>query len=89
MTYTFDEFITELRKKHEEAQTKYEEVKEILKSKNIIELKGQLKTIFDKGLGLCFATDLYLDKPMSKKFAYMEHFVKDYMRSVKALLELG
>lgn len=86
--YTFEEFIAELRKKHQEAQTKYEEFKEVLKSKNMLELKSQLKTVFDKGLALCFATDLYLDKPMSKKFSYINHFMKDYMRCVKALLEL-
>lgn len=87
--YTFEEFISKLRKKHEEAQEKYEEFKEVLKNKNILELKSQLKTVFDKGLGICFATDLYLDKPMSKKFSYMNHFTKDYMGCVKALLELA
>lgn len=87
--YTFDEFITELRKEHEKAQKEYEEVKELLKSKNIVELKEQLKKVFDKGLGLCFAIDLYLDKPMSKKFEYMKRFMNNYMECVKALLELA
>lgn len=86
--YSFDEFVNELRTKHEEAQIKYNEIKQLLKDKNILELKGQLKSIFDKGLGLCFAIDLYLDKPMSKKFSYMEHFMKDYLRCVKSILEI-
>ena len=86
--YSFDSFTKELIKKHEEAQLKYQEFKQLLKEKNILELKSQLKVIFDKGLGLCFAIDLYLDKPMSKKFSYLEYFTKDYMRCVKALLEL-
>ena len=86
--YKFEEFIEELRTKHIEAQTRYSEIKEILKTKNILEIKSQIKTIFDGGLGICFATDLYLDKPMSKKFEYLSHFTRDYTKSVKSLLEL-
>jgi len=86
--YTMEEFIKELNQKHEQAQEKYDEIKTVLNSKKIIELKGQIKTILDKGLIICFATDLYLDKPMSKKFKYLEKTTKNYMESVKALLTL-
>ncbi|HOZ54432.1 MAG TPA: patatin-like phospholipase family protein [Clostridia bacterium] len=86
--YKFEEFIEELRIKHVEAQTRYNKIKEILKSKNILEIKSQIKTIFDGDLGICFATDIYLDKPMSKKFEHLNHFTRDYTKCVKALLEL-
>ncbi len=86
--YEFEKFIQELRTKHLEAQTRYNQIKEILKTKNILEIKSQIKSIFDSDLGICFATDIYLDKPMSKKFEHLNQFTRDYTKCVKALLEL-
>ena len=33
-------------------------------------------------------TDIYLESPLSKKFAYLKNFIEDYLESVEALLEL-
>lgn len=86
-TYTFEEFITELRKRHTEAQEKYNKLRKLIRDKSIFNVRG--KKYFDKGLGICFTTDLYLQNPTANKFIYMERFMKDYIKSAKALLELG
>ena len=86
--YTFAEFLEELAKKHSEAKEKYEQIKYVLQEKNIAKLKENIHEIFNNNLGICFVTDLYLDKPMSKKFDYLRNFIQDYMESVEALLEL-
>ena len=86
-TYTFEEFITELRKRHTEAQEKYNKLRKLIRDKSIFNIRG--KKYFDKGLGICFTTDLYLQNPTANKFIYMERFMKDYIKSAKELLELG
>ena len=80
--YTFEEFITELNNRHLEAEKTYKS----LKSQKLIHLGKRVNELFDKGLGICLVKDLYLDKPASKN--YMLHFVKDYIVSAKALIEL-
>ena len=82
--YTFEEFITELSQKHTEAEELYEK----LKKENIIQIGKRLNKLFDKGLGICIAKDLYLDKPASRISNYLFNFVKDYIVSAKALIEL-
>ena len=56
---------------------------------NMINVDGLLNKLFDKGLGICLAKDLYLDRPASKLSNYMFNFVKDYIVAAKALIELG
>ena len=53
------------------------------------EIGKRLNKLFDKGLGICIAKDLYLDRPASKISNYMFNFVKDYIVAAKALIELG
>ena len=87
-SYEFEEFIEELFRVHSEAKEKYEKMKYVLQEKNIVKLKDNIHDIFNDKLGICFVTDLYLDKPMSKKFDYLGNFIQDYLDSVEALLEL-
>lgn len=86
--YKFEEFIEELIQKHNEAKEKYKNMKHLSQEKNIAKLKENIDTIFNDNLGICFVTDLYLDKPMSKRFDYLRNFIQDYVDSVEALLEL-
>lgn len=86
--YKFEEFIEEVVRKHEEAKTKYEKMKDQLQEKNVKKLRETINTIFNENLGICFVTDVYLDKPMSKRFDYLRNFIQDYVDSVEALLEL-
>lgn len=86
--YSFEEFIEELVKKHNEAKEKYQNMKHLSKEKNRIKLKENIDRIFNDNLGICFVTDLYLDKPMSKRFDYLRKFIEDYVDSVEAILEL-
>lgn len=86
--YKFEEFIDELVKKHEEAQRKYDKIKDQLQEKSVKKLRETIHTIFNEKLGICFVTDIYLDKPMSKRFDYLRNFIQDYVDSVEALLEL-
>lgn len=86
--YRFEEFIQLLKEKHGKAEQKYIKLKSKLNLKNIFELKDEINNIFDKGLGLCFITDIYLDRPMSKKFTYLKHYIKDYSLAVNAVLEM-
>ena len=86
--YKFEEFIEELSKRHAEAKEKYVTLKSKLHVKYIPEFKGKVDTIFNGGMGICFVMDMYLDSPMSKKFAYLKNFIQDYLESVEALLEL-
>lgn len=86
--YEFEEFIEELVKRHNEAKEKYKNLKYLSKEKNIIKLKENINRIFNENLGICFVTDLYLDKPMSKRFDYLRKFIEDYVDSVEAIIEL-
>lgn len=86
--YSFEEFIEELIKRHNEAKEKYQNLKYLSKEKNRIKLKENIDRIFNDNLGICFVTDLYLDKPMSKRFDYLRKFIEDYVDSVEAILEL-
>lgn len=82
--YTFEEFITELNNKHVEAEKVYQK----LKKENLIQIGKRLNKLFDKGLGICIAKDLYMDRPASKVSNYLFNFVKDYIVAAKALIEL-
>lgn len=82
--YTFEEFITLLNKKHLEAEREYEK----LKNKDILHAGRSIRTFFDKGLGICFVRDKYMERPASKFSNQILNFVKDYMISAKALIEL-
>lgn len=82
--YTFEEFITELNKRHAEAELIYEK----MKKENLIQIGKRLNKLFDKGLGICIAKDLYMDRPASRVSNYLFNFVKDYIVAAKALIEL-
>lgn len=82
--YTFEEFITELNNRHQEAEKAYQK----LKKENLIQIGKRLNKLFDKGLGICIAKDLYMDKPASKVSNHLFNFVKDYIVAAKALIEL-
>lgn len=84
-TYTFEEFIKELMERHLEAEKTYVKIKDT----NLFQIGKKLNKLFDKGLGICIAKDLYLDRPASKLSNYMFNFVKDYIVAAKALIELG
>ena len=83
--YRFEEFIQELRNRHLEAEKTYVKIKDT----NLFQIGKKLNKLFDKGLGICLAKDLYLDRPASKLSNYMFNFVKDYIVAAKALIELG
>ena len=83
--YTFEEFIQELRNRHLEVEKTYVKIKDT----NLFQIGKKLNKLFDKGLGICLAKDLYLDRPASKLSNYMFNFVKDYIVAAKALIELG
>ena len=82
--YTFEEFIKELNEKHTIAENIYNKMKE----ENLIQIGKRLNRLFDKGLGICLVKDIYLDRPASKLSHYVFNFVKDYIVSAKALIEL-
>lgn len=82
--YTFEEFIEELNERHLNAEKNYNK----MKKENLIQIGKSLNRLFDKGLGICIVKDLYMDRPASKVSNRMLNFVKDYMVSAKALIEL-
>lgn len=82
--YTFEEFITELNNRHAEVEQTYEK----MKKENLIQIGKRLNKLFDKGLGICIAKDLYMDRPASKVSNYLFNFVKDYIVAAKAIIEL-
>ena len=86
--YSFEEFIKKLNEKHQKAKEEYLKIKDKLNAKNILSLKGNINNIFSGGFGICFAYDMYMDKPMSKKFSYLKHFIEDYLESAISLVEL-
>lgn len=86
--YKFDEFIYTLRNTHLEAEKKYKSIKNRFGTKKILELKEELDSVLDKRLGICLAIDIYLEKPLSRKTSYLVHYLKDYMISAKAIIEL-
>ena len=71
--------------RHLEAEKRYTKIKDA----NLLQIGKRLNKLFDKGLGICIAKDLYLDRPASKISNYMFNFVKDYRVAAKALIELG
>lgn len=82
--YTFEEFITELNNRHLEAEKTFQK----MKNENLIQIGKRFNKLFDKGLGICIAKDLYMDRPTSKVSNYLFNFVKDYIVAAKALIEL-
>jgi len=82
--YTFEEFIEELSKRHFEAEVMYQK----MKKENLIQIGKRLNKLFDKGLGICIAQDLYMDRPASRVSNYLFNFVKDYIVAAKALIEM-
>lgn len=82
--YTFEEFTDELQKRHLNAEKTYEKMKKA----NLIQLGKRVNKLFDKGLGICIAKDLYLDRPASKISNHLFNFVKDYIVAAKAIIEL-
>lgn len=83
--YTFEEFIKELKERHLDAERRYQKSKDA----NLIQIGKRLNKLFDKGLGICIAKDLYLDRPASRLSNYLFNFVKDYIVAAKALIELN
>lgn len=82
--YTFEEFIKELYERHLEAERLYNKMKKI----SLIQIGKRLNKLFDKGLGICIAKDLYMDRPVSRISNYLFNFVKDYIVAAKAIIEL-
>ena len=82
--YSFEEFIKELYERHLDAERQYQK----LKNNNLIQIGKRLNRLFDKGLGICIVKDLYMDRPASAISNRLLNFVKDYMISAKALIEL-
>lgn len=82
--YTFEEFIKELNERHLKREQTYKKVRE----ENTIQIGKRLNKLFDKGLGICIAEDLYMERPASKVSKYLFNFVKDYIVAAKALIEL-
>lgn len=82
--YTFEEFIEELKDRHQDAEERYKKIRE----SNLIQIGKRLNKLFNKGLGICIVKDLYLDRPASKISNYMLNFVKDYIVAAKSLIEL-
>ena len=82
--YTFEEFVKELYERHIEAERRYNKMKKI----SLIQIGKKLNRLFDNGLGICIAKDLYMDRPASKISNYLFNFVKDYIVSAKAIIEL-
>ena len=86
--YEMEEFLELLYKTHNETKEKYEVIKNDLIKRHIRNLKKDLESIFEDEYSICFAIDLYLEKPFSKKFHYAKRFLSNYIESVKALIEL-
>lgn len=86
--YNMEEFLELLYKKHKETKEKYETIKDDLIKKQIKNWKKNLESIFEDEYSICFATDLYLERPFSKKIRYAKKFLKSYIESVEALIEL-
>ncbi len=86
--YNFNEFIEELYTKHENAKKEYETLKNAIHTKSIPSVKRNILKIFDGGLGICFATDIYMNQPVSKKISYLKKFLQEYFDSMDSLLEL-
>jgi len=82
--YTFEEFLTELSKRHTVAEQTYEK----MKTQNLIQIGKRINKLFDRGLGICIVKDLYMDRPASRISNYLFNFVKDYVVSAKAMIEL-
>ena len=82
--YEFEEFIKELYARHLEAERMYNK----LKKQNVIQIGGRLNKLFDKGLGICIVRDFYMERPGSRVSNYVLNFVKDYIVSAKAIIEL-
>lgn len=86
--YEMDEFLNLLYKTHKKTKEKYEVIKDDLIKKHIKNWKKNLESIFEDEYLICFATDLYLEKPFSNKIRYAKKFLGNYIESVKALIEL-
>lgn len=82
--YTFEDFIEELYERHMDAKRRYSK----LRKENFFQISKKVNDLFNKGFGICLVEDLYMNRPASKFSNYMLNFVKDYIVSAKALIEL-
>ena len=82
--YTFEKFIEELYERHEDAKRRYLRVRK----ESFFKIGKNINELFNKGFGICLVEDLYMNRPASKFSNYMLNFVKDYIVSAKALIEL-
>ena len=82
--YKATEFIKQLRKRHIDAQKRYDEIKNYLNLKKLKEIQN----IFGSDLVLCFVWDIYFNKPLIKNKWFVKAFLQDYINSVIALMEM-
>ena len=82
--YKADEFLKILKNKHLEAQERYEKIKKSINLKSI----KQIQKMFGSDLAICLVWDIYFNKPLIKKKWFVKAFLKDYIDSVVALMEL-
>ena len=82
--YTFEEFITELNERNQNAEKIYKK----MRKENLFQKSRKIKEFFDNGLGICLVKDLYMDRPAAKVSNYFLNFVKDYKLAAQSLIEL-
>ena len=82
--YKAEEFINLLKKKHLEAQKRYERIKKFL---NLKKLK-EIQKIFGSDLVICLVWDIYFNKPLIKNKWFVKAFLQDYVDAVIAIMEL-
>ena len=82
--YTFEEFITELNERNQNAEKIYKK----MRKENLFQKSRKIKAFFDNGLGICLVKDLYMDRPAAKVSNYFLNFVKDYKLAAQSLIEL-
>lgn len=82
--YTFEEFITELNERNQNAEKIYKK----MRKENLFQKSRKIKAFFDNGLGICLVKDLYMDRPTAKVSNYFLNFVKDYKLAAQSLIEL-
>ena len=86
--YTYEEFIKTLLKRHNEAEQRYNKIKEKIETKKIMKYYKEITEMIDKGLGICLLMSLILEQPSIRNSKMINKSFSKYLEAAEAMIEL-
>lgn len=86
--YTSKEFLNELLKRHRKATKNYNNLRNKLDLKKMLNGGKGIKKIINKGLGLCLVIDMINNKPAFRNIKVINKLFSTYFKAADSLIEL-